>query len=251
VTDMDPSFIVIPAVDIKGGRCVRLRRGLAEEETVFDEDPVRAALRWEEEGARLLHVVDLDGAFAGRPINGTVVKEIASALRIPVEVGGGIRDTRTAVDYVESGLERVVVGTAAFSEESWLSELVGALGERLAVGVDVKEGKVAVKGWTGVSTEEPVAAVKRLADAGVRRIIYTDTMKDGTLEGPNFEGLQTMAKAAAMPVIASGGVGSLGDIERIAELSGLGIEGVIVGMALYTGKLSLADAIDTLRGRDV
>ncbi len=239
-------FLIIPAVDIRGGKCVRLLRGLADEETVFDEDPVNAALRWQEQGARLIHVVDLDGAFDGQPVNGLAVRKIASALDIPIEVGGGIRTTATATDYLEAGVARVVVGTAAFQDPEWLKCLAEALGERLAVGVDVKEGRVALGGWTGLSDEEPVAAVERLIGAGVRRIIYTDTMKDGTLEGPNIAGLEAVAEASSIPVVASGGVGAIDDILRISSLEGLGVEGVIVGMALYRGRFSLSEAIAAL-----
>jgi len=242
-------FLIIPAVDIKDGRCVRLLRGEAAAETVFDEDPLRAALRWQEEGARFLHVVDLDGAFAGQPVNDAHVRRIASGLSIPVEVGGGIRDTKTAVAYIEAGVNRVVVGTAAFSEPDWLEELARELAEHLVVGVDVKKGKVAVRGWTGASEEEPALAVERLARAGVERIIYTDTMKDGTLEGPNFAGLEAIAGASAVPVIASGGVGSVEDLKRIAGMRDLGVEGAIVGMALYRGEFTLRDALAALEER--
>jgi phosphoribosylformimino-5-aminoimidazole carboxamide ribotide isomerase len=246
----DVAFTVIPAVDIRGGKCVRLRQGLADVETVFDEDPVRAALRWQEEGARLLHVVDLDGAFKGEPVNDRTVIEIASALDIPIEVGGGIRSTNAAEAYVDAGVSRVIVGTAAFRDPDWLREIASRLGGRLVVGVDVKGCKVAVHGWAGVSEEDPGVAVERLAEAGVKRIIYTDTTKDGTLEGPNLAGLEAIASASPVPVIASGGVGSVEDIARVAALSPLGIEGVIVGMALYRGKFSLRAAIAAAEGKD-
>lgn len=248
---MEPpaGFNIIPAVDIKGGRCVRLFRGQAERETVFDEDPVAAALRWEREGADMLHVVDLDGAFEGAPANAVHVKAIASALQIPVEVGGGIRDTATALDYVSSGVSRVVVGTAAFENPSWLEEVAGELGERLAVGVDAREGMVAVHGWKDAISETPARAVERLAEAGVRRVIYTDVMKDGTLEGPNFEGIEALARASRVPVVASGGVGSLSDISRISRMRDLGVEGVIVGMALYRRTFTLVQAKAALAER--
>ncbi len=245
----DSGFLVIPAVDIRGGRCVRLWRGLAERQTVFDEDPVGAALRWQEEGARYLHVVDLDGAFEGSPVNAGTVKEIARALDIPVEVGGGIRTRKTALDYVEAGLARVVVGTAAFDDPAWLREATEALGDRLVAGIDVKEGMVAVRGWMGVSREKPDVAARRLVEAGVRRIIYTDTLKDGTLEGPNFEGIAAIAEASRVPVIAAGGVSSVEDVSRIAGMSELGVEGVITGMALYRGRFTLPEALGAIRER--
>lgn len=242
-------FTVIPAVDIKGGRCVRLFQGRAEAEKVFDEDPVRAAVRWRDEGASLLHVVDLDGAFEGVPVNASAIIEIAEALDIPVEVGGGIRTTRAAMEYVESGISRVIVGTAAFKDPDWLAELAAVLGDRLVVGVDVKEGAVATHGWVDSDTELPSEAVARLASVGVRRIIYTDVMRDGTLEGPNLAGLEAIARASDIPIIAAGGISTVEDIQRIASMSGLGIEGAITGMALYEGRITLAEALAAVDGR--
>ena len=242
-------FTIIPAVDIKGGKCVRLFRGMADEETVFNDDPVAAALRWQSEGARFLHVVDLDGAFGGEPVNDEAVRAIAAAVDIPVEVGGGIRTTEVAAGYIDAGVSRVIIGTAAFKDPAWLAELVGLLGERLVVGLDVKAGNIALQGWMGAASEAPAAAVRRLTAAGVSRIIYTDIMRDGTLEGPNFEGLESIAKASEIPVIASGGVAAVDDLLRIAAMSDLGVEGAIVGMALYQGKFSLAEAQDAVDGR--
>jgi len=243
-------FTIIPAVDIKGGKCVRLLRGVADEETVFDDDPVAAALRWQSEGARFLHVVDLDGAFAGEPVNDGAVRAIAAATDIPVEVGGGIRTSEVAAGYMDAGVSRVIVGTAAFKDPVWLAELAGLLGERLVVGLDVKAGNIGLQGWTGEASEAPVEAVRRLTAAGVRRIIYTDIMRDGTLEGPNFEGLESIARASEIPVIASGGVAAVEDLLRIAAMSELGVEGVIVGMALYQGKFSLSEALDAINTRE-
>lgn len=239
-------FLVIPAVDIKGGRCVRLWRGRADSETVFDEDPVRAALRWQEEGAELLHVVDLDGAFEGRPVNDEAVLGIAGRLDIPIEVGGGIRNSETARYYVEGGVERVIVGTAAFKDPEWLREIAAELGERLVVGMDVKQGTVAVKGWLEEAEEEPRAALERLEDAGVRRVIYTNTRADGTLGGPDIEGIGTLAGATSIPLIASGGVSSVEDILQVARMRSRGVEGVITGMALYRGGISLRETLEAL-----
>lgn len=237
------SFTVIPAVDVRGGRCVRLYQGRKEEETVFSEDPVAAAAAWRDQGASLLHVVDLDGAFTGRPTNMGVIVEVAGSLDIPVEVGGGIRDTATALAYLEAGVSRVIVGTSAFERPQWLACLAGELGDRLVVGLDVRDGVVAVSGWMREGAPDPLEALKRLTQAGVRRIIYTDTSRDGTLRGPNLEAIERMAGASPVPVIASGGIGELAHIERIAGLSGLGVEGVIVGMALYRNRFTLAEAI--------
>ncbi len=237
------SFTVIPAVDIKGGRCVRLYQGREDEETVFSEDPVAAALAWQEQGARMLHVVDLDGAFSGTPSNRETVVLIAEALSIPVEVGGGVRDTSSAIDYLEAGIARVIIGTSAFEKPGWLETMAQELEERLAVGLDVREGLVALDGWTKEGGQDPLDALARLEAAGVRRVIYTDTSRDGTLEGPNFEAIERMARAAEIPIIASGGVGRIEDISRIAAMSELGVEGVIVGMALYKSRFTLAEAI--------
>ncbi len=239
---MKCEFTVIPAVDIRGGRCVRLFQGLPGEETVFSEDPLGAAERWQSEGASYLHVVDLDGAFEGRPVNNELIVEIAGRLSIPVEVGGGIRTAESARSYIDGGVDRVVMGTAAFEDPGMLSDMAGELGERLVVGVDVKDGRVAVAGWTETGVQGPLEAVEMLASAGVRRVIYTDTSKDGTLKGPNLAAIEQIARACRVPLIASGGVGELEDIARVSSMGALGIEGIIVGMALYKRKFTLAEA---------
>ncbi len=236
-------FTVIPAVDIRGGKCVRLYRGQAKKETVFDQDPLQVAKRWEDEGASLLHVVDLDGAFEGRPVNGGIIERIAGSLSIPIQVGGGIRKTEDARFYIDAGVSRVIVGTAAFQSEGWLEEAAGELGERLVVGLDVKGERVAVSGWTDDSGLTPGEALKRLTCAGVRRIIYTNIGRDGTLEGPDLEGIESLARMSPVPVIASGGVSGVKDVLDVWRLSDLGVEGIIVGMALYRGLLTLPDAL--------
>ena len=240
------SFIVLPAVDIKGGKCVRLYKGDPDETTVFEDDPVEAALRWEAEGARMLHVVDLDGAFAGEPVNHEVIKRMAGALAIPIEVGGGVRDTDAARRYLEAGVERLVVGTRAFTDPPWLRDMAEMLGDRLVVGLDVRQGHVAVAGWTGDTGLTPGRGLRMLEEAGVRRILYTDTSRDGTLEGPNVDGIVKIARAAHIPVIASGGIGIVNDVVRLWNMRSVGIEGVIVGMALYTGKVTLVDIMSAL-----
>lgn len=243
-------FLVIPAVDIKGGRCVRLYQGLPEEETVFSEDPVLMAQRWQEEGARMLHVVDLDGAFQGGPVSRELILEIASRLAIPIEVGGGIRDSSTARSYVNEGVARVIVGTAAFTNPEWLVKIAGELRESLVVGVDIKDGRVAYDGWVDTGSQGPLEAVEWLADTGVRRIIYTDTSKDGTLRGPNLAGIEELARSSPVPIIASGGIGELEDVVRVSSLADLGVEGVIVGMALYESKFTLRDAQEAVAERN-
>ena len=243
-----PDFQVIPAVDIKGGKCVRLYQGRADEETVFEGDPLDAALRWQEEGAGLLHVVDLDGAFRGIPVNREALEEIIKQLSIPVQVGGGIRSTDTALGYIDAGAERVVVGTRAFTDPDWLLEISDRLGGGLAVGVDVKDGRIATGGWLELSEIAPAVAVKKLAAMGVKRIIYTEVLKDGTLEGPNFAGIEDIARESSIPVIASGGVGTVEDIVRLYKIKESGIEGVVVGMALYKGRFTLAEALRGIQG---
>jgi phosphoribosylformimino-5-aminoimidazole carboxamide ribotide isomerase len=239
------SFIVIPAVDIKDGRCVRLLQGRAEVETVFFEDPSEAARVWESRGAKYLHVVDLDGAFEGRPANEAAVAKLLSAVSIPVEVGGGIRSSEWAERYLEMGASRVVVGTRALTDAAWLAELVRALGpDRVVAGLDARSGIVAVEGWTkeGAATVED--AMEQLDRAGVKRIIHTEVAKDGALAGPDMESLVRVTEAARGPdirVIASGGVSSAKDISAIAKI-GPPVEGVIVGMALYTGAMTLEEA---------
>jgi phosphoribosylformimino-5-aminoimidazole carboxamide ribotide isomerase len=237
-------FLVIPAVDIRGGKCVRLYQGMASEETVFSEDPVETALRWEQQGARLIHVVDLDGAFSGEPVNSAIIKKIAGECRVPIEVGGGVRDVQSARAYLDSGVERVIVGTVALEDPGLFSLMADELGDSLVVGIDVKEGTVALSGWTADGAMVPAEAVRMVTSKGAKRLIYTDTAKDGTLTGPNFKGIEEMARVAQVPVIASGGVGELQHITRIARLSGLGIEGVIVGMALYRNKFTLEEAME-------
>jgi phosphoribosylformimino-5-aminoimidazole carboxamide ribotide isomerase len=239
------SFIVIPAVDIKDGRCVRLLQGRAEDETVFYEDPSEAALEWERRGAKYLHVVDLDGAFEGRPANESAIAKLLSAVSIPVEVGGGIRSSEWAERYLERGASRVVVGTRALTDTGWLAELVRALGpDKVVAGLDARSGIVAVEGWTkeGAATIED--AMEQLDRAGVKRIIHTEVATDGALEGPDMESLVRVTEAARGPdirVIASGGVSSAEDISAIAGI-GPPVEGVIVGMALYTGAMTLEEA---------
>ena len=241
-------FLVIPAIDIKSGKCVRLLRGRPEDVTVFSEDPVAVAAAWEEKGAAMLHVVDLDGAFEGTPVNRRTVLQIARAVGIPLQVGGGIRNLEAALHYLDGGVARVVMGTGAF-ESGVLDDLTSALGERLVVGLDVKDGRVAVCGWTETTGTLPLEALEYLVRAGVKRVVYTDVSKDGTLQGPNLEGIRALALKSQGPLIAAGGVSRLEDIGRLAEMEALGVEGVIVGMALYRGSFTLEEAILAAGGK--
>ena len=236
---------VIPAIDIRGGRCVRLVQGDYARETVFADDPAEAARRWRDAGAKRLHVVDLDGARLGRPVNWEAVTRIVAAVEVPVQLGGGLRDLGTVQRYLEGGVERVVLGTAAVKDERLLSAALERFPGRIAVGVDARDGVVVTEGWLEASGVAARDLVRRLAALGAPRIIYTDTLRDGTLTEPNFPALQALladvqASGSEMRVLYSGGVSSLRHVRRLAET---GVEGVIVGRALYTGDIDLREAL--------
>jgi phosphoribosylformimino-5-aminoimidazole carboxamide ribotide isomerase len=238
-------MLVIPAIDLKDGRCVRLRQGDMSEETVYSEDPAATALRWEGLGARLLHVVDLNGAIDGEPRNLPQIEAILKAVSIPIQVGGGIRTLETVRMYLSRGAKRVVMSTAVLQDRVVLEQACKEFPGRILVGIDAKNGLVAVKGWTSVSNttaRELVGTLKGLPLAGV---IYTDIARDGMLEGPNLSSLKDIVDASPVPVIASGGVTRIEDIRAIKAL-GARIEGAIVGKALYDGKLDLKQAMAAL-----
>jgi phosphoribosylformimino-5-aminoimidazole carboxamide ribotide isomerase len=232
-------MIVIPAVDIRGGRCVRLVRGKPDAETVFSNDPVAVAIRWEEQGARYLHVVDLDGAFEGAPINISVVQNIVSSISIPTQVGGGVRSEETVERLLEAGVARVILGTRALDSPDWLGELCERFSGRIVASVDSVEGRVAVRGWTVVADTSVAELLERLAKVPLAAVVYTDTSRDGTLTGPHFEQVAKVVGSTTIPVIAAGGVTTLEDVRRLAEMD---LEGAIIGRALYEGTLTLADA---------
>lgn len=231
---------VIPAVDIRGGRCVRLYQGDYDRETVFSEDPVAMAHRWERLGAPRLHVVDLDGARAGQPLNDRVIEELLSAVGIPVQVAGGIRQLDVMGRYLEMGADRVILGTAAVHDRPLVGRACAAFPGAVVVAVDARRGRVETAGWREVSDETPEGLVRRLAGLGVPRFIFTDIGRDGTLRGPNFAAIGRLVRAFRTPVIASGGVTTVQHLRRLAKL---GVEGAIVGRALYDGGLELADAL--------
>ncbi len=236
-------MIIIPAIDIKDGRCVRLAQGRMDAVTVYSEDPSSVALEWADSGAELIHVVDLDGAIEGSAKNLGVVKEIVEAARVPVQIGGGIRDLKTAEAYLSlDGIKRVIIGTAAYEDPGFLAELVKAYPGRIAVGIDAKDGFVAIKGWVRVTDELAMDLARRLEGVGVACIIYTDISRDGMLKGPNVEATSAIAAAVTIPVIASGGVSSIKDIESYRDTE---LEGIIIGKALYSGDIDLKDAIGT------
>ncbi|SFM64978.1 1-(5-phosphoribosyl)-5-[(5-phosphoribosylamino)methylideneamino]imidazole-4-carboxamide isomerase [Thermodesulforhabdus norvegica] len=236
-------MIIYPAIDIKNGKCVRLYQGDPSKETVYGSDPLTVARRWESLGATWLHIVDLDGAFAGRPVHYEVIARIASTLSIPVQVGGGIRNSEDVEKYLEAGISRVIVGTRALKDPEWFSQVCTAYPGRIAAGLDARNGFVAVKGWKNV-TSVTVAEVARIwNDLPLAALIYTDIARDGTQRGVNVKATESLLKITRHPVIASGGVASIEDILVLLPLVKEGLNGVIVGRALYTGSLKLEEAI--------
>ncbi len=236
-------MIVIPAIDLKGGCCVRLEQGVMDRDTVFNENPVEQALEWQRQGAELLHIVDLDGAFAGEPKNRASIEAIVGEIKIPTQLGGGIRDLATIEAYLNMGIGRVIIGTAAQRNPELVKDACKLFPGKIVVGIDAKNGMVAVQGWAEVTGVSAVDLAKRFEGYGVAAIIYTDISRDGMLQGPNIQATKALAEAVAIPVIASGGVSSLKDIENLMAIEGSGVVGVITGKAIYTGSLLLADAV--------
>ena len=242
-------MIVIPAIDLKEGCCVRLEQGEMHRDTVFSDNPAEQALKWQQAGAELLHLVDLDGAFAGEPRNKGAIEAILKALSIPAQLGGGIRDIATIEAYLSLGLSRVIIGTAAQRNPELVLEACRKFPGRIVVGIDAKSGMVAVQGWAEVTGITAVELAKKFEDCGVAAIIYTDISRDGMMAGPNIEATKTLAEAISIPVIASGGVSSLKDIENLMAIEQSGVTGAITGKAIYTGAINLAEAISlTKRG---
>jgi phosphoribosylformimino-5-aminoimidazole carboxamide ribotide isomerase len=231
---------VIPAIDLRGGRCVRLRQGDFEQETVFGDDPAAMAARWESEGAPRIHLVDLDGAKTGRPVNALTVGQIVRSVSVPCQLGGGLRDQATIAAWFEAGLDRVVVGTQALRDPEWFGRMAETYPGRLILGLDARDGRVATEGWREVSSVQALALAKQFDALPLAGIVYTDIARDGMLEGPNCSAIAALAEAVRTPVFASGGVGELADLERLAALP---IAGCIVGRALYEDRFSLGAAI--------
>ncbi len=232
---------VIPSIDLKSGRCVRLYQGDYRQETVYSEDPLSVALAWQEQGAARLHLVDLDGAAGGRPVNLEVTSAIVRRLSIPVQVGGGVRDQATAESLLAAGADRIVLGTAAVEDPALAESLCSKHGpSRVVAAVDARDGQVAIKGWTERSSMSSLELARRMAGLGVRRILYTDISRDGALTGPNFTATADLVRNTGMAVLASGGVTSLNQIRSLADT---GVEGVILGRALYEGVFSLPEAL--------
>jgi phosphoribosylformimino-5-aminoimidazole carboxamide ribotide isomerase len=241
-------MIVIPAIDLKEGRCVRLEQGLMDKDTVFNDDPAAQALEWQRQGAELLHIVDLDGAFAGEPRNRSAIEAILEAISIPAQLGGGIRDLATIEAYLALGLSRVIIGTAAQRNPDLVKEACSRFPGRIVVGIDAKNGMVAVQGWAEVTDCTAADLARQFEGFGVSAIIYTDISRDGMLQGPNLEATRELAEAVAIPVIASGGVSRMEDIKNLMAIEKSGVTGVITGKAVYTGAIKLAEAIALTKG---
>ncbi len=236
-------MIIIPAIDLKNGQCVRLEQGLMERDTVYNDDPAAQARTWQEQGGELLHIVDLDGAFAGTPRNSAAIQAIVAAVDIPTELGGGIRDLQTIENYLELGINRVVLGSVAKENPSLVEKACRLFPGRIVVGIDAKDGLVAIHGWKDVTEEKAVELARRMEGFGVEAIIYTDIARDGMMTGPNIEATRSLAEAIGIPVIASGGISSLRDIENLLAIEAAGIQGAITGKAIYSGALDLREAV--------
>lgn len=239
---------ILPAIDLRVGKCVRLVEGKIENETIFSDDPVSVAKSWEDLGAEIIHLVDLDGAFAGRPRNLEIIEEIVKTVKIPVQLGGGIRNMKTITQLLDMGVERVILGTIAINKPEIVKEACEKYGDRIVVGIDAKDGLVAIEGWEATVEKTILELALEMEKIGIKRVLYTDVRRDGTLKGPNLEGLKNLASKSGLKVIASGGVSSLDDIRAIKELEQFGVDEVIVGKALYTGAVSMEDLLAIARG---
>ncbi|MEM8612297.1 MAG: 1-(5-phosphoribosyl)-5-[(5-phosphoribosylamino)methylideneamino]imidazole-4-carboxamide isomerase [Cyanobacteria bacterium P01_H01_bin.105] len=237
---------VIPAIDLLGGRCVRLFQGDYDQSQVFGDDPVAVACRWAEQGAARIHLVDLDGAKAGKPENWQAITEIVKAVDVPVQVGGGLRDRNRVVELFDLGVQYAILGTVAVENPDLVGELSTDFPGRIFVGIDARDGKVATRGWLETSTVMADDLAQRMGELGAAAIIYTDIKRDGTLKGPNLEALRELAGKIDTPIIASGGVSSMSDLLSLLGVAPLGVSGVIVGKALYTGNVDLSEAIKAI-----
>lgn len=242
-------MILFPAIDLKEGRCVRLIQGDMDQATVFNDDPAEQAATFESQGFEWVHIVDLDGAFAGKPVNADVVRTIVARIRIPIQLGGGIRDMKTVEGWLQAGIKRVIIGTAAVRDPAFVREAARCFPGQIAVGIDARDGRVAVDGWARLSEMSAVDLGQRFQDAGVAAIIYTDIARDGLLKGLNIDATLALAQALSIPVIASGGLASLDDIHRLTEPDCAILEGAITGRALYDGRLDPAAALTLIRTR--
>jgi phosphoribosylformimino-5-aminoimidazole carboxamide ribotide isomerase len=237
-------MLIIPAVDIKNGKCVRLLQGRMDDETVYSDDPRAMALKWTRLGAQLIHVIDLDGAFAKVPQNTGSIRKILQTLKVPIQLGGGIRTEETVHMYLEMGVKRVIIGTGAIKEPDFVKKVCKTYPGQIVVGIDARNGKVAIDGWTQTTRIEAMELAKEFEDCGVAAINFTDIHRDGMQTGPNLNATLRLAEAVSIPVVASGGVSSIEDIKNLLPLETAGVAGVIIGKALYSGKLDLKEALD-------
>jgi phosphoribosylformimino-5-aminoimidazole carboxamide ribotide isomerase len=237
-------MIIIPAVDIKDGKCVRLLQGRIEDETVYSEDPAAMAHKWAEAGAELIHVIDLDGAFARRPQNIDAIRKILKHVDVPLQLGGGIRSRDTIQRLLDMGVQRVIIGTEAIENPNLIKEACYEFPNQIVLGLDARDGYVAIEGWTHTTGIKAIDLAKQFEDCGLAAINFTDIHRDGMQTGPNVKEIQNLAETIAIPVVASGGVSTIKDIHNLLPLTVIGVVGVIVGKALYTGSLNLKEAID-------
>jgi phosphoribosylformimino-5-aminoimidazole carboxamide ribotide isomerase len=244
-------MIILPAIDLKEGKCVRLEQGLMDRDTVYHDNPAEQARIWQEQGGELLHIVDLDGAFAGVPKNRDAIKAIVEAIDIPSELGGGVRDMQTIEAYLELGIDRVILGTVAKENPALVEEACKKYPGRIVVGIDARDGLVAVRGWADVTAKKATEMAREMADFGVEAIIYTDIARDGMMQGPNIEATRKLAESIDIPVIASGGLSSLDDIRRLMAIESAGVTGVITGKAIYSGAIDLREAVALTTGEIV
>lgn len=236
-------MLILPAIDLSDGKCVRLKQGDMNQKTVFSDDPAQMAVRWADAGAQVLHLVDLDGAMVGRSANLEAVERILKAIKIPVELGGGLRTRDDVARVLDLGVKWAIMGTSALSKPQELKRCLKEFGDRITVGIDARDGRVAVQGWTETSDVSALDLARKMEELGVRRIIFTDIATDGMLAGPNVESTRALAEAVSVDIIASGGVTTLNDLRVLKALEPLGVVGAIVGRALYSGTIDLAEAI--------
>ena len=238
---------IIPAVDIKGSRCVRLTQGKEDQETVYSDDPKAMAEHWDEQGAQLIHVVDLDGAFQGLPKNVDLIKDIIYSSTVDIQVGGGIRSLEAIAAYVNAGVYRVILGTIAHENPAFVEEACKQFPGKIIIGIDAQDGKVAIKGWTEVSEQTAADLAKSMEPMGVAGFIFTDISRDGMLQGPNLDSIRQFAQATSLPIIASGGISGIQDVVSLLSLKSEGVEGMITGKALYDKRLDFKEALKQVR----
>ncbi len=238
---------IIPAVDIKGGRCVRLTQGKEDQETVYSDDPQAMAEHWDEQGAQLIHVVDLDGAFQGIPKNADLIKDIIYSSTVDIQVGGGIRSIEAIAAYVNAGVYRVILGTIAHEDPAFVAEACKQFPGKIIIGIDAQDGKVAVKGWTEVSEQTAADLAQTMEPLGVAGFIFTDISRDGMLQGPNLDSIREFAQSTSVPIIASGGISGIQDVVSLLSLKSEGVEGMITGKALYDKRLDFKEALKQVR----